>query len=257
MGKPATSIENLQDVSRQDTAQVLQLMERGMAYQAAGNHKAATDDWLAAHGLANHLDYYSVTKGATSLMVNDRVLSFAGAPYERTLLHAFAAKSYMAMGLWDDAAVEARNMVDRLENLEGFPDDAYSRYLAGFCFEMIRDFNGSALEYKAAATMTDALRIDENTGALVMSSSNSPVVQRPQGPTGPELVCFVGIGRGPTEYGMWVQKAAWGPSPYAELYAGERYLGRSYIFTTTRQLMIDTQKKIAALLAGLTKPKKF
>jgi len=251
MGKPDASIENLQDVSRQDPNQVLQLMERGMAYQTLGRHKDATDDWIAAHGLANNLDYYSVSKGATSLMVNDRVLTYAGAPYERTLLHAFAAESYMAMGLWDDAAVEARNMVDRLESLEGFPDDAYSRYIAGFCFEMIRDFNGSAIEYRAASALTGALQIDPETGAMNMTASNSPPLTQ-RNLAGPELVCFIGIGRGPTEYGMWVQKTAWGPSPYAKLYAGNMYLGRSYIFTTTQKLMVDTQKKIAVLQAAKT-----
>ena len=41
----------------------------------------------------------------------------------------------------------------RLENLGGFPDDAFSRYLAGFCFEMIGDGENAALSYRYAATV--------------------------------------------------------------------------------------------------------
>ena len=116
---------------------VMVLMERGMVQQARGDYAGSIQDWRDAAQQAEQLDYYSLSRGTASYVVNDQVLAFRGAPYERTLLHAFAAKSYMAMGMWDDAAVEARNIIYRLEHLYGFPDDPYSHYLAGVCLEMV------------------------------------------------------------------------------------------------------------------------
>ena len=65
---------------------VLVLMERGTVRQAAGRYGESSRDWIAAAAEAEKLETYSVSKGAASLVVNDSVQAFRGAPYERTLL---------------------------------------------------------------------------------------------------------------------------------------------------------------------------
>lgn len=94
-----------------------------------------------------------MSKGVASWVVNDGVQNFRGAPFERTMVHVMAAKNYLALGEWDDAAAEARRIIKSLEpDIRGeYPEDAYSRYMAGFCLEMIDDDSN-------AAPSTSALR---------------------------------------------------------------------------------------------------
>jgi len=112
IGQLDKAIKELTPLPNNNTDKVLFLMERGMFNQAARNYRASTLDWIDAARMADALDLYSISGDTPSIVINDRVMPFRGAPYERILMHAFAAKSYMAMAEWEDAAVEARN-IDR------------------------------------------------------------------------------------------------------------------------------------------------
>jgi len=115
--------------------------------------------------LDTKLDTYSLSKGVSSLIVNDRMLSFRGMPFERTLMYAFLAKDYLADSNWDYAAICARNIIKKLEALDGFPDIAYGRYMAGFCLELIYDEGNAAIQYRAAARLlTSNVLIDPLSG---------------------------------------------------------------------------------------------
>lgn len=246
-GRYHAASENLKDISNESTNKILLLMERGTAYQAAERYKDSTTDWVLAWELAEELDYYSLSRGASSLIVNERVKTFQGMPYERTLLHAFAAKSYMAMEMWDDAAVEARNIIYRAQNLDKFPDSAYTRYLAGFCMEMIFDSDAAARQYREADKLTSSLEISE-TGQISPATTNAAAVAKSKA-SNTELVAFILIGRSPTEYGDWSSNYRWGTDPYAEIYAGGKYLGRSYTVSSTQKLLAETQKHLATMTA--------
>lgn len=252
------AVTNLAPTTLDKRNKVLMLMERGMARQAQGDYRASVDDWNAAVAEARRIDYYSLSQGAASILSNDKAMAFRGAPYERTLLHAFAAKSYFALEMWDDAAVEARNIIDRLENLDGFPDDPYCHYLAGFCMEMISDPEGAAYQYRIASKLMPHIDIDEDTGRIVPAPGRSPAegarkpgavekkVARPK--TGePELVCFISIGSSPSVSGVVRGRYAHAPAPYAELHSGGRRLGRSYALSNTRHLASATEKRLAAV----------
>ena len=78
----------------------------------SGQYEKSARDYIAAADELERLETYSVSKGTATWVVNDTVQDFRGTPYERTLLHAFTAKDHLAMANWDDAAVEARDVVD-------------------------------------------------------------------------------------------------------------------------------------------------
>ncbi|MFC1497454.1 hypothetical protein ACFLS1_03135 [Verrucomicrobiota bacterium] len=229
------------------THKVLLLMERGTIHQARNKHDESIEDWLTAARLAEQLDYYSVTRGVASFAVNDQVMAFRGVPYERTLLHAFTAKSYLALSMWEDAAVEARNIIFRLENLNGFPDDPYSHYLAGFCLETIGDYDGAAFQYRTASELHKDLSIDENTGRIIPNSDTNSLFIIHNSSFSSELVCFVSMGRSPIEYGVQKKNYSAEKMPYAEIYSDNNYLGRSYLFTITKKLRSETEKRLEAL----------
>ena len=53
--------------------------------------------------------------------------------------------------MWDDAAVEGRNIIQHLSDRKGFPDDPFSRYIAGLSLELIGDHSNAALQMASGA----------------------------------------------------------------------------------------------------------
>jgi Flp pilus assembly protein TadD len=229
--------------------EVLRLMELGTTKQAAGNHAEAIDSWLDAADRIKELDYIRVSEKTTSLIVNDTTQTYTGRPYERALLHAFTAKSFFALGKWRSAAVEARRLADGLQDRNGFPDDAYARYVAAVAFEMIRDFNGSRIEYTKANEITPQLTIAPQYGLITPGTNTQQSVTPPE----KQLICFVGIGRAPLfNMGAHPRNVRWGLNPYMEVRSGNMVLGRSYSLSTTTSLAAETQRRIAAIQAAKT-----
>ena len=223
-----------------DKDRVLFLMERGMINQAAGHYTQSVHDWLDAHLLADRLDYYSVSKGSASMLVNDSVLAFKGMSYERSLLHAFAAKSYFALGLWQDAAVEARSNIYRMEHRGKYPDDPYCRYMNGFCLELTRDLDGARLQYRVANDVLGNALIDPASGRFPPDPKAKMAVAQ-NGSR--ELVCFIGIGRPSYASGAGQDRWRWGTAPHALIYSKDgTYLGRSHTLNTTDQLASQALK---------------
>ena len=60
----------------------------------------------------------SVTRSASSMIMNDNVLAYAGEDYEDIYLNAFKALNYLALGLNDEAFVEVRRINLKLVQLE-------------------------------------------------------------------------------------------------------------------------------------------
>lgn len=220
---------------------VLFLVERGTIRQAAGHYEESAADFIAAVELLDALETYSLSEGGASLVINDTVQEFQGKPYEQILLHAMGALSYLATGAWDDAAVEARRLVERLDQAVGggFPDDPYSRYIAGVCFEMIDDPNAATIEYRKASALLNGLAIEEQDGSI------HPTERLPLAPSEDldhELVCFVMLGgdRGRAD------------EAFAEIHLGDQVLGRSYPLTDTAMLASATADRLAVLKAAKT-----
>lgn len=241
---------NLAVIPKGDKDEILYLMERGMVRQNLGQYEASALDWRQAGELDAQQETYSISKGAASLVVNDRTLAFRGMPFERTLLYAFLAKDYLAGSNWDYAAICARNIIKRLEALDGFPDIAYGRYVAGFCLELINDEGNAAIQYRAAAKLLKhILLIDALSGDILPQTNavhSAPPIARVALRTEPaELVCFISLGRMPVGE---ISGDSYSQSPpYAELYCNEEYLGRSYPFANTAALMGASQRRLAAI----------
>ncbi len=240
--------ETLEDLATDDRNMVLALMERGMIHHTRGDYAGSNADWIDAAAQIEKLDYLSVSEGATSLIINDATQTYTGAPYERSLLHAFTAKNYFALSLWHEAAVEARLIADGLADLNGFPDDPYSRYVAGVAFEMIRDFSGAKIEYSKANELTKHLAIDGQSGRIAQADATAATHHPPPA----ELVCLIGIGNAPTPNVTPRSNARWGKKPYVEVLCNGSVLGRSHTLSTTASLLTATQRRIAALKAAKT-----
>ncbi len=227
--------------------QVLFLMERGMARQALGKYEESARDWRDASERNELLETHSASRGAASMLTNDRVLSFRGKPYERTLLFAFLAKNYLAEQNWDYAAICARNIIQQLENRGGFPDSAYSRYMAGFCLEMIGDTGNAAMQYRIASDLVPGLYIDEHTG-LIFPDPDAKMAEpfTAHASDTCQFVCFVAMGRAAPSSTTPPADTAH-QSVYADFYSANDYLGRSHLLDNTWDLAEKTRKHIELL----------
>jgi hypothetical protein len=171
---------------------VLYLMERGMIRHLRRDYTNSTRDWLEAVQIEKELETHSASKAGASMLVNDSLLSFRGYPYERTYLHVYLARNYLACGQWDDAAVEARGIVRFMQHLDGFPDDALSHYMTGFCFELCGDYSNAAMQYRETAKLAPELGLDEHTGRFTVPHGSATITPPPSSPPkGSELVCFI------------------------------------------------------------------
>jgi tetratricopeptide (TPR) repeat protein len=253
-GKYDKANETLDSAKVPENNQVLFNMERGTIRLFAGRYQNSARDYIAASDQLDKLETYSVSKGTASWVVNDSVQDFRGTPYERTLLHTFTAKDHLATGNWDDAAVEARRIIKSLDPaVRGdYPEDAYSRYMAGFCLEMIDDDSNAAIQYRRASALLSGAKVDENTGHMIPApdkpaGTNTVDVSTAPAPSNEkpwphELVCFVLLGRSARGADIWEQNWKPGQPMYAEIYCKGERLGRSYNLADTVDLAYTTDQ---------------
>ncbi len=243
VGRFQQADQNLATIPEDDKDTVLYLMERGMIRQARQDYDASSMDWRNAADKNALLETYSVSKGAASLIVNDRMLAFRGAPFERTLLFALLARNYLAQRNWDYAAICARNIISQLDNNDGFPDIPYGRYMAGFCLEMINDEGNAAIQYKTITRLLPDLVVDEDTGLFYPRGQKDPRPVQADKAWQNELVCFVMSGRIPSG-----KRQSYIPpgsnAPHAEIFFQDRYLGRSTPLSNTAELVAATEKRM-------------
>jgi hypothetical protein len=253
-GRLEQAAETLDRVRVPEKNRVLLLMERGTVRQARGEYADSSRDFIEAADLAEELRIYSVSKGAASFVANDSVQNFRGAPFERTLLHSFTAMDHLASTNWEHAAVEARRIIHSLEPAQRgkYPEDAYSRYMAGFCLEMVGDPSNAALQYRNADSLLPGVKIGDADGRLAAeaqapeASAVASNAWRRESLSSPqtEMVCFVLAGRSPRGCEMvsgWQPRA--GDPVYGEIHAGGRRLGRSYTLADTADLAWQTARQ--------------
>ncbi len=238
--------ETLEKADFPERDRVLFMMERGMIRQAAEHYDDSTKDFLDAYETLEEMTAISVTKDTASMVINDNVQNFHAVPFERTLLHTFTAKNHLLQSNWENAAVEARRIIQSLsaEAKKDYPDDAYSRYMAGFCLSMIGDWSNAALQFREAGKLLPALQIDERTG-LITPGTNAPASPTPGANTGHELVVFALIGRSPTGQELHNQRRPIMPAGFAEIVIDGQTAGRSYALTDTADLAFTTKQKDA------------
>lgn len=238
--------QQLTEIKPDEKDSILLLMERGLVRQSMHKYESSTADLLQAVERERYLTTHSATQTGASFLANDMTISYRGPPFERTLLHSFLAKNFLARGRWDDAAVEARNIIKNLQALDGFPDDAYSRYMAGFCLELARDYSNASLQYRCASNLAKGVSIDDKTGAIG-PPGRPPGKSTDNGAT--ELVCFVSIGRSPRGSMMYSGLPAITQPAYAEIYFNGVFAGYSYPFSNVSDLLMRTLQRKAAMQA--------
>lgn len=256
-GRPGEAAHALTARAVPDTDRVLFLMERGTILQAEGRYAESAEDFIAAADELDRLRYFSVSENASSMVVNDNVRAYQGVPYEQTLLHALTALDHLALAHWENAAVEARRMLESLSRSEaaGYPDNPFARYLAGYCFEMIDDTANAELQYRLADQGLEGRLTVSPTGFIEPEGdTNAPSATPCPNTNGTDaLTFFLLAGRAPSGREVWERRyPAQDAPPQAELFLGGECLGRAYELADTVEMAFTTEELQAAGKAAKT-----
>ncbi len=228
---------------------VLFKMERGLMRQAAGDYEGSNRDFISAYDEIEVMTAIQLGKDTGSMIINDNVQDYRGAPFERTLLHAFTAKNHLMLEHPENAAVEARRIIESLkpEVRKDYPEDAYSRYMAGLCLGLMGDWSNAGLQYRLAQGLAPHLTIDERTGFISDTGGQSPAAGYSH-----ELVVFVLSGRSPSGSELYHQLKPFHAGDYAEIIIDGVVAGRSYALADTADLAFKTKERDALAEAAKT-----
>ncbi len=144
---------------------VLYLMERGNILYLQGQYLEAAKTWDDAARVIDDLYTVSISKQASSFLVNESVTDYEGENHEKVLLPVFSALAFLAADKPNEAIVEARRTSKVLENIVRASDgkaeyqrDGFAHYLAGVVYEMKREWDSAIIEYRRAIEVTKANR---------------------------------------------------------------------------------------------------
>jgi hypothetical protein len=131
---------------------VLYDLNRAMLLRMAGDYEQSNGAFEQAKAAIDRLDAVSVTEQGSAFAVNDMLRSYTGEPFERVLLHVYAALNYLELGRPDDARVEILQL-DVLLGQEGHREgEAFARYLSGMIFEALGQYDDAMIAYRQAYT---------------------------------------------------------------------------------------------------------
>lgn len=156
----------------------LYFVDAGMLAHYAGDYQTSNEKLSVAEAAAEELFTKSVSRAATSLLLNDNVLEYSGEDYEVLYTNLIMALNYAALEQFEDAFVEIRRANLKLEQLEQKYGDAARRYQRGIAEDTNKieiDFNMPKMRFHndafarylsmhmyAAAGKYDDARIDHD-----------------------------------------------------------------------------------------------
>jgi uncharacterized protein len=136
-----------------DRQELCYLMELGLTLHTAGKWEDSNAVFLRAVQLAELLEPTSVTGEAASLLTNEYAKSYRGEDFEIVLLHTYLAMNFALLGKFEDALVECRQALERLDLInekyqKEYKDHAFVRYLMAILYEASGQADDAYIEYK-------------------------------------------------------------------------------------------------------------
>ena len=111
-------IESSRFLHYQNKDRALYYLDLGLLQHYLGEYKASNHSLELAERAMDDAFVKSVSRGATSLLLNDNVLEYAGEEYENIYVNVFKALNYLALNEFDPAFVEIRRIDEKLKVLE-------------------------------------------------------------------------------------------------------------------------------------------
>ena len=96
---------------------VLYKLEMGSVYHFAGQYDSSFVMFHEAESEINRLFTKSIARGLSSILINDNQLAYDGEDYESIYLNTFNCLNFMHQSKYDEALVEARRVVFKLQHV--------------------------------------------------------------------------------------------------------------------------------------------
>lgn len=106
---------------------VLLFLDKGIVYHYQGEYEKSNAQLEKAERAIEDLFTKSVSKAATSMLLNDNALDYSGEVYEDIYINIFKALNYLQLNKFDEAYVEVKRVNNKLNAL----DDKYKEYTDG------------------------------------------------------------------------------------------------------------------------------
>jgi len=149
---------------------LLYYLDRAFLLHLAGRYEESNRFFEKATAEIDRLYTQSLSTHAGAMLTNDNLLPYEGEDFETVLIHLFSALNYAALGQWDDALVEARQVDARLNLLNDrytqknvYKEDAFARYLAGILYQARGELNDAFISYRKAYEAFQAYKKHYNT----------------------------------------------------------------------------------------------
>jgi hypothetical protein len=113
-----TKIEAAKQTAYTYKDRVVYYLDIGMLHHWNGDYEKSNEMLEKAERGIEENFTKSITRSASSMIMNDNILAYAGEDYEDIYLNVFKALNYLALGLNDDAFVEVRRIDNKLVQLE-------------------------------------------------------------------------------------------------------------------------------------------
>ncbi len=123
---------------------VLWLLDRGTLLHYQGRHTESIDVFHEAERRIDELFQKSISEQAASLVVNDKVVTYAGEDFEDVMINVYKALSFAQLGNRESAQVESRKLNEKLNYIHSkrggilkarYQEDAFARMLNGIFYE--------------------------------------------------------------------------------------------------------------------------
>lgn len=138
------------------------LMERGLLSLYSHDYTTSRKTLTEAEILDEELYTKSLTRQATTFIINDLVAPYRGEDFESVMLNLLLALAYLEEGSVEDALVEARKVDKKLEAINSqhpkgkknaYKEDAFVRWLMGMLYEIdptSANLNDAFISYRKA-----------------------------------------------------------------------------------------------------------
>jgi len=134
-------------------------LDEGIIAHFAGHYEESTQSLSIAESIDERLYTMSISRQATSFLINDNTIPYRGEDFERTMINLFMALNYAGLGQWEDALVEARKADNKLniinykydaEERNVYKEDGFIRFLMGVLYESEGETNDAYISYRKA-----------------------------------------------------------------------------------------------------------
>ena len=156
VGNTAKAVTDLEPLAnKENDDQLVYLLDYATALQIQGKYKESEDAFNRAERIADIQDYHSISRVASSLVLNEGMVQYKGDDFEKVMINAINAINYLDAGNLDDALVEVRKLNAKLykykiEAKRPYEQNPFAFYLSAVIWEAGHNWDDSYIAYKQA-----------------------------------------------------------------------------------------------------------